>query len=241
MANPTEPVTAVTLRRGVCRGFCPAYEVTLRADGSAEWNGDRFVDPIGRFHGQLDIGDFEKLVCFIERTGFFEWDEEFSSGVSDAPDFELIVAAGKQTKHVRQNGIDDPPDFWVISAVVDGIARTVDWIEGSLAGECGQWTATLTTFGIVAPFLSVRGVCTFPTAGYSAELRRHRPQTGDPQTLLLDRVVTAPSGPVADVLTDLEVEYFERNAVSRVIILPDGVVIEVETIDRPPFIEPSPS
>lgn len=233
MANSTEPVTAVTLRRGICRGFCPVYEVTLRSDGSADWNGERFVDRIGRFHGQLNAGDFEKLARFIERAGFFGWDDEFSSGVTDAPDYELLVVAGNQTKQVRQNATDEPPDFWVITTLVDGLAAEMDWMAGSLGGTCGQWTATLTTFGVVAPLLSVRGVCIFPTAGYEVGLRRHRPQTGDPRTLLLDRVVTPPSRAVADVVTEVEVSYSERNIAERVIILPDGATVQVETLDRP--------
>ncbi len=227
MAETAELITAVTLRRGDCRGFCPVYEVTLRSDGTGDWNGERFVDRIGRFHGQVNMGDFEKLARFIERTEFFEWDDESSSGITDAPDYELVVVAGKRTKRVRQNGTDEPPDFWVIAAVVDGLAAGIDWMPGSLGGTCGEWSATLTTFGIVAPLLSVRGICTFPTEGYEVELRRHRPQTGDPRTLLLDRVVTAPSGAVADVVTDVEVTYFERNVAERVIILPEGATVQV--------------
>lgn len=233
MNNPEVHVETVTLRRGPCRGFCPAYEVTLRADGSAVWNGDRFVDRIGRFHGQFDGSDFDRLARFIERSGFFEWDEEYSGGVSDIPDYELTVVGGDQKKRVLQNATDEPADFWVIAALVDGLAAGIDWMEGSLEGTCGQWSATLTTFGIVAPMLTVRGVCTFPTDGYSVELRRHRPQPGDPRSLVLDRIVTPPHGAAADVVSDVEVTYWERNIVDRVTILPDGVTIEVIADDGP--------
>ncbi|MDP8976312.1 MAG: DUF6438 domain-containing protein [Actinomycetota bacterium] len=207
--------------------------MTLRSDGTADWNGERFVDRIGRFHGQLDMGDFENLAGFIRRAGFFGWDEEFSSGATDAPDYELVVVAGDQVKRVRQNASDEPPDFWVIAALVDGLTAAIDWMAGALAGTCGQWSATLTTFGIAAPLLSVRGVCTFPTTGYEVELRRHRPQTGDPRTLVLDRVVTAPTGPEADVITEVEVSYSERNVVETVTILPDAVTVVVVTVDEP--------
>lgn len=234
MTNSQPQIASVTLRRGPCRGFCPAYEVTLRSDGSADWDGERHVDRIGRFHGQFDSNDFQDLARFIERAGFFGWDEEYRGGASDSPDYELTVVAGDQTKHVLQNGTPEPADFWVIAALVDGLAAGIDWMAGSLGGTCGQWSASLTTFGIVAPWLTVRGVCTFPTAGYSVELRRHRPQPGDPCVLLLDRVVTPPSGVVAQVVTDVEVTYSERTLAERVTILPDGATIEVETIDAPP-------
>ena len=69
MDNTTMQITAVTLRRGGSRGFFPAYEVTLRADGSADWNGERFVLRIGRFYGQFDVRNFAKLAMFVERVG----------------------------------------------------------------------------------------------------------------------------------------------------------------------------
>lgn len=235
MTNALADIEAVTLRRGPCRGFCPAYTVTLRSDGSADWNGERHVDRIGRFHGQFASNAFEELARFIERAGFFGWDDEYVGGASDLPDYELTVVAKDQTKVVRQNGTPEPADFWVIAALVDGLAAGIDWMAGSLGGTCGQWSASLTTFGIVAPWLTVRGVCTFPTAGYSVELRPHRPQSGDPCVLLLDRVVTPPSGIAAQVITDVEVTYAERAFAERVTILPDGVTVEVETIDEPPL------
>lgn len=124
-------VTSVTLRRGPCFGTCPIYEVTLTADGSATWEGERFVDRLGRFQGQVDVNDFRRLARFIERAGFFGWAPEYLGNVTDLPDYFLTVVtdggAGGQTKTVRQNGVDEPPDFWVIAAVVDGLAEAVTW------------------------------------------------------------------------------------------------------------------
>jgi hypothetical protein len=61
------------------------------------------------------------------------------------------------------------------------------------------------------------------------ELRRHVPQGINPRDVLLERVVTAPSGPVAQVVTKVEVRYEEpvAAAVDSVTILPDGGTIPV--------------
>jgi hypothetical protein len=32
---------------------------------------------------------------------------------------------------VRQNGVDEPPDFWVIAALVDHLAAAIDWAAAS--------------------------------------------------------------------------------------------------------------
>jgi hypothetical protein len=211
MDNPPLQITAVTLRRSGSRGFSPVYEVTLRADGSADWNGERFVLRIGRFRGQFDVRNFAKLAMFVERAGFFGWKDEYSGGGTDAPDYELAVAAGDADEAGSAERHRRTPDFWVIATVVDGLAAAIEWRAGSSTGLCGQWTATLTSFGIMGPLLSVHRVCTFPTGGYKVELRRHEPQSGAERTLLLDRVVTAPSNPTADVVTEVAVSYEERN------------------------------
>ncbi len=103
------------------------YEVTLASDGTATWDGERFVDRLGRFSGEIDVNDYSRLLRFVERAGFFQWNDEYVGQVTDTPDYHLTVVAGGRTKTVRQNGVDEPPDFWVIAALVDGLAEAVDW------------------------------------------------------------------------------------------------------------------
>jgi hypothetical protein len=58
--------------------------------------------------------------------------------------------------------------------------------------------------------LRVVGKCEFPTAGYSVELRRSEPQGINPRDLLLDLIVHEPTGLVAEVITEVDVEYQEE-------------------------------
>ena len=124
-------VTSITLRRGACFGTCPIYQVTLNADGTATWDGEQFVDRIGHYEGQVDITDYGRLAEFIKRADFFDWEPEYLADVTDLPDYILTVVADGKTKTVRQNGVDEPPDFWVIAALVDHLAEAVDWASTS--------------------------------------------------------------------------------------------------------------
>jgi uncharacterized protein DUF6438 len=226
-------ITSITLRRGPCFGTCPMYEVTLAADGTASWDGERFVERLGHHQGQVDINDFERLARFVDRAGFFGWNPEYLADVTDLPDYILTVTAGDQTKTVRQNGVDEPADFWVIAAVVDGLAEGVDWTQASgQQGSCHDWTAVHVHEPPGPSVLRVHGTCRFDTAGYQVELRRREPQGINPADLLLDRVVHPPTGPVAQVVTEVDVSYSETTEFDyqTVTILPDGGSIPVQDV-----------
>ena len=98
--------------------------------------------------------------------------------------------------------------------------------------ECRNWSAWHGSRPPAAPVLTVVGECTFPTAGYSVELRRHEPQGINPRDLLLDLVVHEPTGPVAQVITTLEARYEEKTDFDyeSVTILPDGPSIPIEKV-----------
>ena len=85
-------------------------------------------------------------------------------------------------------------------------------------GPAGKWGT-----------LSVKGKCTFPTSGYTVELRRHEPQGINHEYLLLEKVVHKPTGTITQVVTVVPVRYSEvtETAYRFVTILPDIVTISV--------------
>jgi hypothetical protein len=94
---------------------------------------------------------------------------------------------------------------------------------------CRDWTARFLRVATGGGVVLVTGTCTVPTSGHTVELRRHEPQGINPADLLLDLVVNEPSGPAAEVLTDVPVRYEERTdtGFGTVTILPDGPSIPV--------------
>ena len=121
-------IPSVSLERGPCFGSCPVYNVTLRSDGTATWNGERFVDRLGQYEGQVDLNDYDRLTRFVQRAGFFDWQDEYVAGnITDLPNYYLTVVANGETKTVHQYGMDEPPDFWVIATLVDNLAEAIDW------------------------------------------------------------------------------------------------------------------
>jgi hypothetical protein len=83
------------------------------------------------------------------------------------------------------------------------------------------------------PTLRVTGKCTFPTPGYTVTLVRHVPQGINPAILLLDKIVTPPTGVVPQVITTIDVTPYVEQTEQRftdVTILPDNTTVPVKEV-----------
>lgn len=100
------------------------------------------------------------------------------------------------------------------------------------AGNCHNWSAWHDRQPPGPHTLHVRGECEFPTAGYSVDLRRRKPQGINLKDLLLDRVVNEPSGPAPQAVPVVEARYEEETDFEyvTVTILPDGVSVPVQEV-----------
>jgi hypothetical protein len=169
------------------------------------------------YSGRSETGDFgEALSKAIQaaRTGlntnFFTWRLHHVSGsvggFVNARDVSVSIAAGKPH-----------------GASVTASGKT---------STCGDWHAWHDRMPGKKPTLHVTGVCTFPTAGYSVELRPKEPQGINPAIYMLEKVVTKPTIPVPEVITDVPVYYREQTgaAYKEVHILPDDAHVPVQEV-----------
>ena len=96
-----------------------------------------------------------------------------------------------------------------------------------LPGRCRDWKALLGPGVVVVDVWA-----TFPSAGWSMELRKAEQQGDDPEQLILERVVTFPEGYQPPVIRGIDVHWEEQTGVEykTVTILPDGPTLDV--LDR---------
>ena len=101
---------------------------------------------------------------------------------------------------------------------------------GGASTNCSDWYASHDHMPGRPKTLHVSGKCEFPTAGYTVELKPASPQGINPKIYILNKIVTPPPGPAADVLTTVEVRYDEKTDTEydQVQIEPDSVFIDVE-------------
>ena len=102
---------------------------------------------------------------------------------------------------------------------------------GTKHAAAAQWSASQ-DFTQGAGQLRVKGECTFPTTGYKVTLKKKEPQESDSTILVLEKIVTEPTGATGQIVSTIPVEYSETTdqRYTQVQILPDQLTIPVKQI-----------
>jgi hypothetical protein len=102
----------------------------------------------------------------------------------------------------------------------------------SSQGSCTGWDAVQDAYALTPQTLLVRGRCTFPTHGYQVTLQEAVPQGIVPENLLLDKIVTPPTGIVIQTPETIEVQFRRRARIkyTDVTIRPEGTTIKVRYV-----------
>lgn len=119
-------VTAVSLARGMCEGMCPVYRVTLSADGQVDYEGEYFVERIGRHRGEVGPESVRDLVRLMLRLGFDGLEPEYPAPHTCMSSHELTLWSGQHPTRVVDHG-SAPAEFWAMAALVDAVVDGVDW------------------------------------------------------------------------------------------------------------------
>lgn len=137
-ALPSSPVSAapdptfqVTLQRTVCFGTCPAYNVTISADGKVSYDGARFVAVTGHRDGMADPAKLAALIALIDSSGFMDLKDDYAAAVTDMPSQIITVTRKGRTHRVRDYAgrmAGMPEDVSRIEALIDDAAGVEPWV-----------------------------------------------------------------------------------------------------------------
>ncbi len=130
---PMPPDAVIELTRTRCYGGCPAYEVSMDADGHVSWEGTAHVTRKGAASWSVSAKAVEGLWQELDglpwdrlppSTGEAECPELFS----DHPSFTLVVRAGGVSRGITHyTGCKGHPDYDALGPVshqVDFVADT---------------------------------------------------------------------------------------------------------------------
>jgi hypothetical protein len=125
------------LERTECYGFCPAYRVEIRGDGTVVYDGRRFVRVTGKQTSRAPAEKVAALFEHFERAGFTAMDAEYTYPVTDNPTATLTFTVNGKAKSVRDYppchkesvnaAAPPPPELCALEKEVDEVAGTRQW------------------------------------------------------------------------------------------------------------------
>jgi hypothetical protein len=95
----TEPVLVV--QRTPCHGTCPTYKAAIYADGRVEYEGERFVNLIGKHTLSLPVATVNQMLAEAKRIGFSKLRDRYAGDTYDLPSTIITVQpVGQPAKQV---------------------------------------------------------------------------------------------------------------------------------------------
>lgn len=75
----------ITIERESCRGFCPAYKMTIYGDGTVDYEGKRNVDNIGQFQKKISKSKVKELLKAFQEANYMSLQNEYDDpSIADA-------------------------------------------------------------------------------------------------------------------------------------------------------------
>ena len=133
----------ISLERGLCRGNCPVYTVTINNQGQAHFTGGPYV-AVSNGTSQISQKQLEQLMAAVESSGFFAMQQSYE-GMIDAPPSVTAITSGRKTKrvfHLGNNGCNPKYDH-APQALCD-LENLIDEVTGTRAWVMGKPTTTVT-------------------------------------------------------------------------------------------------
>ena len=128
-AAPVPKLKEITLQRTACYGRCPVYTLTLRADGTAIYEGEAHVARIGTYRGKFWARDLERLSGAMQGLGSDKWKKSYASGATDQSSQIVTIVTGDGKRTIREYGHVGPDGLWALQTMIDGIGASVNGWE----------------------------------------------------------------------------------------------------------------
>ncbi len=84
-------ILSLAVKRNACYGRCPTFEFTVDKTGAATYHGQRFVEKLGIWKGQVETDVLRDLWTFCDSLDLAKYDGTYKSGAMDAPISSLKI------------------------------------------------------------------------------------------------------------------------------------------------------
>lgn len=136
--------TEIKLERTVCFGACPAYTLTITADGKVAFVGKRFTIVSGEATGKITQTKIKQILAYADSIKFIKMRDQYvtaedgcTSMISDAPAEIISINANDRNKAVNHyfgcRDVKGNPDLKVakLGALIDKLTRSIRWAKST--------------------------------------------------------------------------------------------------------------
>jgi hypothetical protein len=128
---PSDDDLRITMRKTMCFGQCPTYEIKIYQNGYVKLKGEKHVPHIGIFEAQLSKKDLQALTQKFDASNFFDFKDVYEVMMTDLPTTYLTYQKDGKTKDVRRMG--DAPEALI--SLEDAVAKLLNDLKWKKIGE----------------------------------------------------------------------------------------------------------
>jgi hypothetical protein len=121
----------IRLNRTACYGTCPAYLLTVKADGKVSFFGQNFTETKGQAEGEISKEKIKELIQEFKKAKFFELNDNYTSekcGTDNSTVRTTLFINDKVKKIEHDLGCEAPPELTNLEDKIDEIVGTKKWI-----------------------------------------------------------------------------------------------------------------
>jgi hypothetical protein len=98
--SPESKALEVFIQRLPCYGPCPAYDISIKPDGTVTYDGNLYVAVEGRHLSEISTEQVNELLAAILEMDIFALEDNYMIGGRDAPLTIITVALDEEVKTI---------------------------------------------------------------------------------------------------------------------------------------------
>lgn len=121
----------IRLKRTVCYGRCPAYMLTVKADGKVNFFGQDFTETKGQVEGEISKDKIKQLIEAFKQAKFFALADNYTleDCATDNPTVSTTLFINDKVKKIEHDlGCKAPQKLTDLENKIDEIVGTKKWI-----------------------------------------------------------------------------------------------------------------
>ena len=125
--SETLGITEIRVRHTMCFGNCPVYSYALRADGTADYEGEAFVRKTGRYRGKVPRGTFTRMARLVSSVDFRALQDNYAAPMTDMASVITTVTGDGWSKTVLNYGNAGPAKLRRLEQALDRCCTRIRW------------------------------------------------------------------------------------------------------------------